>query len=217
MSTDVLLGFGDSWAVGSELNEGEKPYLNLLAQQLGVPCINFAITSSSVPHLILQFQQFCDTQFYPTRRYHAIFFLTAQERTFFYNDNKEIVHCSPQEAEFDYKREPKIYYQLYTHEIGNFHFNATLLALQKLCYEYKINDYYVLGWQKSKLWRSVDTTKFFKQGNQTITDLFHDSEHKPLSTLIKEKNQYIWPNYGHPNQQGHELIARALGDWISVH
>lgn len=215
MTTDVLLGFGDSWATGSELGPTEKPYLDLLSDQLGFPCINFAQPSSSIPHLILQFQQFVDTKYFPKHRYHAIFFLTAIERTFLFDlDTREIVHCSPQQ------RNPIMcgeYYKLHTDELADFNLNTSILALQRLCSLYNINDHYVLGWQSPKLWTSIDTTKFFRQGLLPITALFCNGQYQPITNLLAEKNQYIWPNQGHPNQQGHELIAQALRDMINVH
>ena len=36
-----IIAFGDSWAYGSELNEGEKPYPHWMAQQLGVEYSNY--------------------------------------------------------------------------------------------------------------------------------------------------------------------------------
>lgn len=212
----ILLGFGDSWASGSELLENEKPYLDLLADQMGIPCINFATPSSSIPHLVLQFHKFLETRYFPKHQYYAVFFLTAKERTFvFDHDSKDIIHCSPQQA----TTEPMsgAYYRVYTDKLGDFNLNSTVLSLQRLCNLYNINDYYMLGWQHTNLWTSVDTTKFYLQGKEAITTLFHDQGHLALSTLLESKNQYIWPNRGHPNQQGHERIAQALGNWINVH
>jgi hypothetical protein len=214
--SNVLLGFGDSWAAGSELSVDEKPYLDLLADQLGIPCINYATPSSSIPHLVLQFQQFLETRYFPKHQYHAVFFLTAKERTFaFDHESKDIIHCSPQQALTD----PMAggYYRVYTDKLGDFNLNTTVLALQRLCSLYNINDHYVLGWQQTKLWPSVDSTKFFRSGEQAITTLFHNQGHLPLATLLDTKNEYIWPNHGHPNQHGHQRIAQELGDWINVH
>ena len=214
--SNVLLGFGDSWAAGSELAVNEKPYIDLLADQLGLPCLNFATPSSSIPHLVLQFQQFIETKYFPKHRYHAVFFLTAKERTFvFDHDSKDIIHCSPQQATMDPMA--GAYYRVYTDKLGDFNLNTTVLALQHLCSLYNVQDHYMLGWQQTQLWTSVDTTRFFQQGEQAITTLFHGDGHRALPLLLEEKNQYIWPNQGHPNQQGHELIANALKDWIRVY
>lgn len=208
--SNVLLGFGDSWADGHELTYPEIKYLDILSQELGVPCLNFAVGSTSIPHLVLQLRKFLDTKYDPSNKYTAIFFLTAQERTFFYGDENSIVHCCPQEA--GYTRESTVYYQLYTDHLGEFHLNTTLLALQRLCAEYNIVDYYVPGWQNFNIWPEVKNVFPYP-----VTNLFNGGEYKPLLTMLHEKNKYIWPNLGHPNQQGHKVIAQALGDWIRVH
>lgn len=210
--SNVLLGFGDSWADGHELRYPEVKYLDILSQELDIPCLNFAKGSTSVPHLVLQLREFLDTKYDPSKKYTAIFFLTAQERTFFYNAENNIVHCSPQEAASDEKREPKIYYQLYTDQLGEFYLNTALLALQRLCAEYNIDDYYLPGWQEIRVWPEVK--RVFPH---PVTNLFNNGEYRPLLTMLHEKNKYIWPNQGHPNQQGHRVIAQALKAWIDVH
>lgn len=209
---NVLLGFGDSWADGHELKYPETKYLDILSQELDIPCLNFAKGSTSIPHLILQLREFLDTKYDPSKKYTAIFFLTAQERTFFYNEKQEVVHCAPQQAEQGNHYESKIHYQLYTDQLGEFYLNTTLLALQRLCAEYNINDYYLPGWQNFNLWPEIK--RVFPH---PVTNVFNNGEYKPLLTMLYEKNKYIWPNLGHPNQQGHRLIAQVLKDWISVH
>jgi len=84
MDNVTLVGFGDSWAHGSGLNvTSEKTYLQLAAEQLNVNFINYAETSSSIPHLVEQLNNFISTEYNVKKNYIAVFFVTARERTFF--------------------------------------------------------------------------------------------------------------------------------------
>jgi hypothetical protein len=216
MNQPVLVGFGDSWAVGHDLNLGEKCYLELTAQKLNIPFLNFAVGSSSIPHMILQVKEFIKTKYFPKNQYHAVFFLTAVERNFFYDqDTKQVIHVSPgSDSRHDY-------YKIYNNEYGEFVLNTTVLALQRLCNIYDIKDYYMLGWQWANLWPEIDCTKFYQQGQIPITNVFHDQPHiVPLQELIgltgQPKNKCFGQSHDHPNQLGHEKIAEALFKWIKI-
>jgi hypothetical protein len=216
MNQPVLIGFGDSWAAGHDLASEEKCYLQLTAEHLGIPYQNFAEGSSSISYMVIQFQNFIDTFYFPKHQYYAVFFLTAQERNFYYDQaTKKIIHLGPS----SHPRDP--YYQNYNNEYGEFVANTTLLALQRLCAIYGIKDYYLAGWQQLNLWKSVDQTKFWKNGKQAITQVFHDQAgFVPLSTLIgieqEPKNAHFGTTHDHPNQQGHERIAQELINWIKI-
>jgi hypothetical protein len=217
---DYLINFGDSWAAGHGLENPEQhAYSRLVANQFGISCLNFAVGSSSVSHLILQFQEFIDQKYHPGHKYHALFFLTARARTFLYHDNTgAIIHCSPQTAGTGRPQEDA-YYQSYNNSLGDFNLNVTVLALQRLCSLYNINDYYMFGWETAPLWKSVDTSKFYNNGNWAITKEFYsEHEHKSLQTLIDEKNPGVWTaqHSGHPTNLGHEKIADALIKIIKI-
>jgi hypothetical protein len=212
MTQPVLLGFGDSWSWGAGLESNEKPYIQLLAEKFQVPYYNFAVGSSSIPHLILQFQKFIDSVYFPQNNYHAVFFLTAKERTFVYDQDKTVRHISAGDQHY--------YHRYYNNELGDFNLNITILALQRLCSLYNIKDYYVQGWQINSLWTTVNHTKFWDQGRSAITKLFHnDPGHIELIKLLDMDGKN--PNFGeidrHPNQLGHAKIAEALAEWIDVH
>ena len=217
---DYLVNFGDSWAAGNWLESPEQQaYSSLLSQHFGISCLNFAVGSSSVSHLILQFQEFIDQKYHPDHKYHALFFLTARSRTFLYDDNtSKIIHCSPQTAGTGRPQEDA-YYKTYNNTLGDFNLNVTVLALQRLCSLYNINDYYVFGWETAPLWKSIDTSKFYTNGNWPITKEFYSEyEHKSLQTLKDEKNSCVWTEQhsGHPTKLGHEKIADALIKIIKI-
>jgi len=89
---------------------------------------------------------------------------------------------------------------IYSPELSDVTTNNTIIALQTMCRHYRIKDYYVAGWQLVNFWPTVDTTKIYKNGIVNCMDLIKG--HKAEG--------------GHPNQQGHQLIADALYEWIKT-
>ena len=107
----------------------------------------------------------------------------------------------------------------YNNILGDFNLNVTVLALQRLCSLYKVNDYYMFGWETAPLWKSVDVSKFYKNGDWAIVKEFYsEQEHKTLQTLINEQNPCVWTeqHIGHPTNLGHEKIADALIKIIKI-
>jgi len=222
MSKGVLLGFGDSWTFGSDLDpRHEKDYLELTSDYLGIEFRNFSRGGSSIPHLIIQLHDFIENHYDAENQYHAVFFLTAQERTFVY-DQDRIVEMSPgyvNDNNTDNKRCESYYNHIYSHQLGTFNLNITVLALQQICASYGIKDYYLAGWQEIQLWPTIDQTKFFNSGKPITTLFTEDNNFKLLHTLTNEKNPYLVHAHGppgHPNQQGHVKIAQALISWIEI-
>ena len=222
MSADVLLGFGDSWARGSDLNPfHEKNYLELTSDYFGITFSNFSRGGSSIPHLIIQLHEFIENHYNTDNQYHAVFFLTSQDRTFLYDENNQIMEFSVKQIKPKYYNErlENYYKHIYTPALGTFYLNVTVSALQQICSTYNIKDYYLVGWEEVQLWSTVDRTKFFN-GGKPITTLFtEDNNFKLLDTLTNEKNPYLVHTHcppGHPNQQGHSKIAQALADWIKI-
>ena len=217
---DYLVNFGDSWAEGHYLeNATQQAYSSLLSKQFNIPVLNFSKGSTSIQHLILRFQEFVDQKYHPDHKYYALFFLTDRARTLLYDDSTgKILHCSPQTAETGRPQEDA-YYKYYTNSLGDFNLNVTVLALQRLCSLYNINDYYMFGWETAPLWKSVDTSKFYNNGDWAIIKEFYSEyEHKSLQTLIDEKNPCVWTEQhsGHPTKLGHEKIADALIKFIKI-
>ena len=81
---------------------------------------------------------------------------------------------------------------------------------------YKINDFYFAGWVRYPEWLpGVDTSKIWKQGTETAADWFGATDYNGEHLLNVADNEFIRPNFAHPNQLGHELIASKLEKWIT--
>lgn len=212
MDNVILIGFGDSWAHGSGLDQTtEKPYLTLLAESRNVRHENYAVTSSSAAHMLLQFQTFLNQSYNPENRYLAIFFITAKERSLYFDDTTEesinISPCTPSEG--------STYYRYYNDKLGDFELNKTILALQQMCKVYSIQDIWIPGWQQLHLWPAVNFTKFVNNA-MPITTLFSADNHfYPLTNLLNSDQRSLYfTKCGHPNQLGHRLIADVLDKHI---
>jgi lysophospholipase L1-like esterase len=202
-----LLIFGDSWSHGAELNQHELAYGELLATGLGYTCCNFSQPSTSIPHLLLQLRSALDQGHSDCT---AVFFLTGVDRDLVWHHGKTRELNPTHPADIDW------YAKYNSPELTAYRTNATLVALQAMCAKRNIRDYYIWGWDQVDLWSQVDTARIY---NQTVADVFLADETVPQGSskimhLKNSRNQYIWPNSGHPNQLGHQRIADLLQEWI---
>lgn len=203
----MLLIFGDSWPYGSELQPNELPYGQLLANKTGHDVLSFARPSTSIPHLVLQLKSAMAIEFDTAT---AVFFLTGVDRDLTWVDG------TPKELHPTCHDDVDWYLKYSSPELSSYRVNTTLIALQSMCAKRNILDYYIWGWDQVELWPEVDASRIY---NQTMADVFLEGADIPPRTnkimhLKNSKNQYIWPNQGHPNQLGHHRIASLLQDWI---
>jgi hypothetical protein len=211
MDDVTLVGFGDSWAHGAGLDLiSEKPYLRLAAEQLNVNFINCAVASSSIPHLVAQLNNFISTYYNVKKNYIAVFFVTALERTFFVDPEREkIIHSSP--CKTDFVEQEQCYYRHYTGCYQDFVVNTAVAAIEHLCSVYDIKNCYIPGWQVVDFWPAIDRKKFLFNNQHPVTKLFGQTTN---FTDLMNSGCRLLDHTGHPNQQGHQVIADALANHI---
>jgi hypothetical protein len=214
-----LLIFGDSWPQGSELKSGEKTFGQILAEGFHCPWHNFAQPSTSIPHLVQQLRHAVWTSKQEESKFEiagstAVFFLTSPDRDLIWQDGEETeIHPGR-----DGPTIKQWYFNIYSQDLANYRTNTTLLALREMCRQHEINDYYLWGWTRTKLWSEIDCSRVYDNGISSALDMFDDHVTHPR-TLIQyintRPNKYVYPNDGHPNQAGHQLIADNLYQWLS--
>lgn len=216
----VLLNFGDSWAFGCELADPVKQnYCYYLGQQLEFDEVrNFSMPSSSIGHMVWQFRTFLDTK-RDDEQYLASFFLTAKER-FLLDislDDKLPFTLSPRGAGEHTIRRTQLaadhingFWYRYCHNdvMDIIRTNTELLALQQLCQHYKINYFFLPGWQEFEFWPEINQAHVVPGGCKEILNL------KGAQSGDFIENPYIKPNLGHPNVEGHRRIAKLIHRWI---
>jgi len=227
MDKKSLIVFGDSWAQGSELLAGEKTFGELVSEKLGFDYFsNYAEAASCIAHLIVQLKSFLKRNSEVRKdssEFAAIFFLTAQDRWMnningdwiFYNAGSGYSPNGKYRKEADATNE---YYwkYFYNQEQSQIITNSSIIALQSICQQHGIQDFYIAGWQEFDLWPEVNHLKIYKDGKISCADLFNLKVYPGNHGINPDnKNPYIYPNKSHPNQQGHRLIADRLVEWIA--
>ena len=210
-----LITFGDSWPYGAELSFGEKPYGKLLSEKLNTNFYNYATPSSSIEHMVVQCDKFIKEKLNKDEKNIAIFFLTSPHRLLAYDSQGNEEHIYPLQNKIGSKAYH--YYHVSSKKLDDLKANISILALQKMCVEHNIDDYYINGWIKPNFFISgINLNKFYNQGNTTVADFFNgiDENEFLASSNINKNNPYIYPKVNHPNQSGHQLIADKLEEWI---
>jgi hypothetical protein len=206
-----LVNFGDSWAYGVGTKEYpvrdiDLHYAQQLRQLTNRHLIDLSNPSTSISHLILQFQQFIQKYYQVGNDYLAVFFITAQERQLAFDDQGV-----PRELHPSHKWSKSYYRDIYTDTLGEFNLNTVLLILQSMSRHYQIDDRYLLGWQQPTLWPEVDRTRFYRQAHITAMELLGNTD---IIECGQNSNVNFIPGDGHPSVAGHTQIAQALCHWI---
>ena len=206
----MLVSFGDSWPAGAELKGGAIPFGKLIADELGYNFENYAQNATSIPHMILQLQQYIKDN--PGSHPTALFCITSSSRSIYY-DEDHMEHMGWREIHISNSDETsKQYYKhFYSEQLGHFHANVYLAALQHLCLKNKIRDRYVFNWEKIDLIPGIDTGKIY---HNTLADILGAGIRHTKEVNINSNHELVKPNRNHPNQKGHQKIADVLAEWI---
>ena len=203
---DMLVTFGDSWPAGAELKHYEKPFGEILSENLNCKFINQSIGASCIDSMLLQLQQFLEKSYDPGSRTCAVFFVTSYHRALLFDQPSNLPRSIyPMEDHAD--PTVKNYFKyVHSDKLNRFRANLAILALQKICSEYKIDDKYLIGWLDPGFdYPGISKDKIFSATAAEILGVSSDHE---CSTNSNHK--YFYPNRDHPNQLGHKIIA----DWL---
>jgi hypothetical protein len=205
--TRVLLTLGDSWPEGAELGNGSR-YGEILRDRMSYDeFYNYGSGGASNEDMLYQLQQYITTHYSDNKQVTAIFFLTNPARTAHF---PRFMSWDSPNAQL---KEVYLHFHSAEHEVMRS--SATVSALQAWCANLGFDDYYFSGWVRYPKWLpGVDTNKIWKQGTETAADWFGASQHNGEHLLDVGDNPYIRPNFAHPNQLGHNIIADRLEAWI---
>jgi hypothetical protein len=217
----VLVTLGDSWPQGGELRGSlnEVPYGTLLQRNMSFDAFhNYGSAGASNEDMLYQLHQFIAESWVPGDSVTVIGFLTNPARTAHWprflpwnGQDREWKHW-PADAK-DWARKIFLHFHSNEHEIMRS--STTITALQAWCAHHGFEDYYFAGWVRYPTWLpGVNTSKIWAQGKETAADWFGASRHNGEHLLDVGDNPYIHPNFAHPNQLGHSLIADKLQAWI---
>ena len=204
----VLLTLGDSWPEGAELGNGLR-YGEILRDRMQFDeFYNYGSGGASNEDMLYQLQRYITEHYTADQQVTAVFFLTNPARTAHFP--RFMSWDSPNTQ----LKELYVHFHRTEHEVMRA--SATVSALQAWCKKLGIADYYFSGWVRYPSWLpGVDTDKIWSQGTETAADWFGASSHNGEHLTNVENNPYIRPNFAHPNQLGHTLIADRLQAWIT--
>jgi lysophospholipase L1-like esterase len=206
----VLVTLGDSWPEGAELGNGRR-YGELLQEQMQYDeFYNYGSGGASNEDMLYQLQSYIADHHSKSKQVTAIFFLTNPART------AHFPRFFSWESTADSKNK-ELYMHFHRREHEVMRSSATVSALQAWCATLGFDDYYFSGWVRYPIWLpGVDTDKIWAQGQETAADWFGANKHNGEHLLEVGDNVYIRPNFAHPNQFGHQLIANKLQSWIQT-
>ena len=221
----VLLTLGESWPLGAELPEAsKKPYGVLLKERMHFDKLhNYGKGGASNEDTYMQLLDYITNYWSDSDDVTAIVHLTNPARN---NDfpkeydissgNFDVQHESKKHWPSDVKKfiqEVMLHYFDEAHT--TFRSSTIVMCLQTLCKQYNVKDFYFSGWVRYNNWLAgVNTDKIWGHGNETAGDWFGASSHNGEHLINVETNQYITPNFAHPNNLGHNLIADKLEKFI---
>lgn len=207
--TKVLITFGDSWPAGAELGDGRR-YGEILSQDYNFDeFYNYGSGGASVEDMLFQFQQHLATVHKPEHQVTALFFLTNPGRT--------VQWPRFMSKEGDDENFKRVVLHLFSKENEQMRINSAVSALQFWCQNLGFRDWYFAGWNRYENWLpGVNLDKIWAQGRETAADWFGAAKHNGEHLLDVGDNPYIRPNFCHPNQLGHQLIADKLAPWMGL-
>ena len=206
-----LVSFGDSWPAGAELNPGEKPFVQLIAEKLDLEHDNYSQPGTSIPHMILKLQQSIKDD--PGGHPMALFCITSSSRSMYYDDDYlENMGWREMHIRANDAASQSYYRNMYSDQLAYFHANVYILALQQICQRHNINDRYVFCWENFDLMPGINASKIY---SRTLVDIIGAGLLSGKNEIAIDPNHYnISPKENHPNQNGHYAIANELAEWI---
>ena len=205
-----LVVFGCSWAVGIGV-EYPDTFGYKLSRKLGSSTYtNMGIQGSSNSRSVLQLLEYIKRTDIELLNSVAVFLITtpARDCTIVFKENSpysiQDLHSSKSTIE------SQCYVSYFSSEPNlNFNFHKNLLSMQSICRAYGIKDYYIDAWSNSNFdLPGVDTSKIFSKSCIELFD-FQNTRHY-LDTYPNRYTRIC----GHPSEQGHQLIADTLHEWL---
>lgn len=193
------------------MNQGEKPFGHLLAESMKIKLGHFPEPATSIPHMVWQLQRAIGEQVVSESM--ALFFLTSVSRSIYFDAGqwKEI------QVNRDEIPSQNFYKYIHSEELADFLMNCYVLALQRMCQQNGIDDYYISCFDNLNLYlNGIDKTKFYQEGKISLADILGCRIDSSEEILIDRLHPMIYPNHCHPNQQGHQMIANKLNQWINT-
>ena len=225
----LLVGFGDSWTFGSELDRPQQQsWVAQLASMLGAEHINFGTPASSPGHLMVQLFDFIKKD-YNRDEYKIIFMvgISGSTRYLSYSNRlEEFINITPEAV---YRtgdilptgQPPDVVDN--TYEL----FKQTYQMVEHPAYNQFLIAQTIFAFQQYSLYNEIDCL-FFSYFDPIDVSLYQSAlyDHTVYSTTITQaltgqeysipeirSNEYFEGKLFHPNIKGHARIAQLLKEF----
>jgi len=204
-----IMTFGDSWAAGWGLKEGEKTFTNFISDSLQCKEINFSKSSSSLGQILHDLSKNIQNA-----RQSDFVIVVIPPDTRWYTESNNHNFRSMLLGDKDYKN----FINDKTDYWFRYHHSLFIHSIYSICKQLNLN--YILAHNYGKL-------EFVKPFNQLIPDCIFLDKVKSLTTLLggedyanydlkndgppeTVKGKNFIPDDVHPNEKGHKLIAEII-------
>lgn len=223
----MIYCFGDSWGYGSEMDlSHEKPFINLISEDLKIPFINKSVEGSSFGHItheIINYSGFNSNDF-------VIVIIPPDIRWYFENINNNISTLMVPNEDFINdksidevrKSELKLYVDTITHRKiwYEYHQSLFIFTLQEFFKKTNLHFLFVHNYGKLKIYKPFNdliSKENFLNFNKSLTGILTNLEdinliEKQLDGPIDNMfiGKFFEGNGYHPNQLGHYEIKNII-------
>jgi hypothetical protein len=222
----LIVGFGDSWTFGSELDRpDEQNWLAHLGRKRNAETLNLSCPASGVGHLTVQLFDYIQQaeQYQDTKKIFMVGLSGPTRYLTYSNRLNEFVNITP---EANYRtgdihqsgRPPEVvrdfntlagemYRMVECNEYNSFVAAQTIFAFQNYCENNDIDCLFFSYFESVDLSKYIDIVSMRTVIRDTITYLLTGQEYR-LPDITT--NQFFLGKLFHPNQQGHIQIADIL-------
>ena len=226
---DTIVGFGDSWTFGSELDQpGEQCWLAQISTMMGARCCNMGTPASSIGHLTVQLFDFIKQK--PAFEEERLIFmvgLTGLTRYLSYSNAKsqfvsitpEAVYCTedihpsgrpPEHLPFMDTLAKQTYSLVEDKKYNEFLVAQQITLFQQFCNYNEIDCIF---------FSYFDMPVFENYKHMIVNDIIYPTSitraltGKEYSIPAIRENKYFAGKLFHPNIDGHKRIAELLRDF----
>jgi hypothetical protein len=212
-TVDHLVWFGDSWPAGVP-GSIDQAFPALIGNNLGITSLNYSRPGSSIPELLIQFNQW-KTQGYQTDKKYILIVCLTNDNRFYWKNDGGWFNVSPWNAEFENSK--YFYKHTYNREAVDFYNTCCIGHLKNLTSECNIPLYFLRNFKN--MHDDCKRHSIFDTGLvQFLLDNPDAIWSEDMKTqIVKEKiGKGLFTDCAHPNAHGHKKLADLLTDKLQV-
>jgi len=178
-----------------------------IANQLGIESLNLAEEATSADqalHKLLNLDTVINW-----KETLILFCLTGISRSMFITDRpRELYPMDNTPTAIAY------YKYIHSKELDWFNRVRNILCAQQYSQQIGSSILFVNNWDPAPVHKAIDQNQFYFQTLTEMLGITHDFDRTILYNKNLRHHQYVFPNGGHPNIAGHDIIAKKLSNWI---